>query len=99
MIERRQYKKGYKKYSKDQRVMDSLDQLLNFVKSKSQKPRIDEYPPDLYVHALAADKRYAPDTLSAHMKGRKIVCVFRPDYQGRSLEMIGLGTHQDFGWR
>lgn len=96
--ETKSYRKGFKKYQTDARVMQSLHEIITFVTNQQKQPRFGDYPIELYVHALSTDN-FSQGTLTCHLKGQKICLLFRPNYQEKSLELIALGTHQDFGWR
>lgn len=93
------FRRGFKKYKRDKRAMSAYEDLMDFVRSQKDQPQISEYPPELYVHPLAVDKRFGSGAMSAHLKGQKIVLVFKVDYKSKTIEKLGIGTHQDFGWR
>jgi mRNA-degrading endonuclease YafQ of YafQ-DinJ toxin-antitoxin module len=89
------FKKGLKKHSKDARVLEAFNSLLNFIKNYDRVPAIRDYPPEFYVHQIKQDKRF-PNTLWAHLKGQKIGLLFSVD--PGVISLIHLGTHQEVGW-
>jgi len=93
------FKKGFKKHRNDQRVMASLQQLLEFIKNHPREPQISTYPIEFNVHPIKQDKRFA-GSLWSHIKGQKIGLLFKIDTTGSSnkLYLIHLGTHQEIGW-
>jgi mRNA-degrading endonuclease YafQ of YafQ-DinJ toxin-antitoxin module len=97
--ETKAYRKGMNKYQNDKRVMTALRGLIQFVVSQSRQPRISDYPPELYVHAVGPDRRLPKGTLWCHLRGQKIGLAFQVNYEEKMLELLGLGTHEDMGWR
>lgn len=97
--ETKAYRKGLNKHKTDNRVVTALRGLIQFVTNQPKQPRISDYPPELYVHALGPDRKLPKGTLWCHLRGQKIGLAFRVDYQERMLELLGLGTHEDMGWR
>lgn len=95
------YKKGYKKHSKDKRVMDNLNRLLGHITSYDKIPPIDSYPPEYNVHPIKQDKKFM-GSLWAHIKGQKIGLLFyvriNPQTKKPTIELVHLGTHQEIGW-
>ena len=89
------FKKGFKKYSKDGRVMEGFNDIMNFIKDHNSVPPIRDYPPQYNVHQIKQDKRFA-NTLWAHLKGQKIGLLFSVDLG--IIKLIHMGTHQELGW-
>jgi mRNA-degrading endonuclease YafQ of YafQ-DinJ toxin-antitoxin module len=90
------FKKGLKKYSKDSRVMEAFNELMNFIKDHPAVPPVREYPAQLNVHQITKHDRFS-GTMWAHLKGQKIGILFSVD--PGVIKLIHLGTHQELGWR
>lgn len=89
------FKKKLRKYSNEKTVIKSLVDILLFITSHNKKPSSHEYPPELYVHNLVKGK-HAGKTWS-HLKGQKIGLMFH--VSDKTITLIDMGTHQDFGWK
>ena len=88
------YKKGLKIYSKNAAVMNSLIELLNFIKQHRMPPAIDSYPPKFNVHMIPKHKYYSRE-LWAHLRGQSIGLMFSVEPGVINLRCIG--THDDCG--
>ena len=92
------FNKSFKKYKKDERVLQGLLDLVEFIVNNEQAPDPRGYPVSLNVHQIVRswDDRYS-NSLTSHLKGQKIIALFR--VQGKNLTLLNMGTHQDFGWK
>ena len=103
------FKKGFKKYRRDPRVMAAFYELLDFIYTNDTAPPVSSYPDKFFVHPIVqALKKELNNSLSTHLKGQKIIMLFRthngkPKNKNKKtknkLELLHLGTHQDVGWR
>lgn len=95
------FKKGLKKYKNDKRVMDSFKDVMNIIKSHDAKPRLEDFPPEYNAHAINVARKDLQGTTSVHLKGQKIIMLFRMENAEPKniIELIHMGTHQDVGWR
>lgn len=95
------YKKGFKKHSRDKRVMDNLEKLIDHITSYDRVPPIESYPIEYNVHPIKKDKRFT-GSMWAHIKGQKIGLLFYvridPNTNKPTIEFVHLGTHQEIGW-
>lgn len=91
------FKSGFKKHSKNPRVMKEFKKLLEFIKDHNQTPSIRSYPPELNVHQIKKDKRFE-NTLWGHLVGQLIGILFSVDAETKTIKLIHIGTHQEIGW-
>lgn len=92
------FNKSFKKYKKDDRVLQGILDLLQFIVSNDGVPDPRNYPIQLNVHQIkyGIAEPYR-NSLWAHLKGQKIGILFR--VENHTVTLLNLGTHQDFGWR
>ena len=95
MTNTRAFKKGWKKYKNELRVVDSLNHLMGFIKKHKQIPAMKDYPPEYNVHILKRMKSGLQGTYWAHLKGQNIGLLF--DIEHGELHLIHIGTHQTIG--
>lgn len=86
------YKRAFKKYSKESRVIQPLQRLLSFIEQYDQQPPIREYPPEFNVHMLQYHSLYERP-LWAHLMGSRIGLVFK--VLPGEIQLLCLGTHDD----
>lgn len=87
------YKKGLKKYEKDQKVRENLDRLLKFIGEHDTPPQLESYPPDLNIHFIRRAKTFN-NGLWGHLKGQNIGIAFSLDNNSKELKLINLGSHR-----
>lgn len=90
------FKKGFRKHSRDTRVMQGYEAIMDFIKNSDKVPSIADYPPQYNVHQIRKDKRFERGSLWAHLKGQKIGLLFT--VEPGKIDLIHLGTHQELGW-
>lgn len=108
------FKRGFRKYRTDPRVMAAFYEILDFIYSNDTAPPVSSYPDKFFVHPIVqALKKELNNSLSTHLKGQKIIMLFRThnrepknkneknknEKTKNKLELLHLGTHQDVGWR
>lgn len=92
------FNRSFKKYKKDDRVLQGILDLLQYIVSNNNVPHPRNYPIQLNVHQIKQGiaEPYR-NSLWAHLKGQKIGILFR--VENNTVTLLNLGTHQDFGWR
>lgn len=92
------FNRSFKKYKKDDRVLQGILDLLQFIVQGDAVPHPKNYPIQLNVHQIkyGIAEPYR-NSLWAHLKGQKIGILFR--VENSTVTLLNLGTHQDFGWR
>ena len=86
------YKRGYKKHSKDSRVVNSMNALIDFITSHEGVPPVRSYPIEFNVHMLRQND-WKPNALWAHIKGQQVGVGF---YVTPGLiELFCLGSHRE----
>ena len=93
------FKRGFKKYRNDKRVMNSFKILMDHIKQYPRIPPMSEYPVEFNVHHIKRDSRF-PGSIWAHLKGQQIGVLFYIVREGQTntVKLVHLGTHQDLGW-
>ena len=86
------YKRAFKKYSKEPRVIKPLEKLLSFIELYDHPPAVAEYPPEHNVHMLQYHTVYERP-LWAHLMGAKIGLIFK--VLPGEIQLMCLGTHND----
>jgi hypothetical protein len=96
------FRKGYKKYKNNARVVKGIEEIKAFVTSHDRNPPIKEYPPEYRIHAVkfAGNER---NVLWGHLEGKKVGVVFTvipasTPKDKNTLRFLFVGTHQQLGW-
>jgi len=93
VLESRAYTKGLKKYQNDQKVMENLKRLLDFIAQHDSPPEIRSYPPDLNVHVIKVAKTFK-NGLWGHLKGQNVGVAFSLEGDTKTLKLINIGGHK-----
>ena len=86
------YKRAFKKYSREARVIVPLEKLLAFIEQYDRPPPVSEYPPEHNVHMLQYHSVY-DRPLWAHLMGSRIGLIFK--VLPGEIQLLCLGTHDD----